>query len=102
MKENFNIKQIINPLFNTLLYNQNDFVDKYMSINTEDENSITFYYNGTEGDYAYKPKVISKSGCGPTSMAIVISALKGANYDPIDLTKYAELAYDSYKVKEAL
>ena len=35
-------------------------------------------------------------------MAIVISTLKDVNYDSIDLTKDAELAYDSYKVKEAL
>lgn len=50
--------------------------------------SYKSYYMSTDpANYEqYKGRTICTSGCGPTSMAIVVSTFKQANHDPIELT----------------
>lgn len=56
------------------------------------------YFNQTEEPWAsvsFSTTTIKKSGCGPTSMAMVISTLTGQNVTPSALAQYTE-AYGLY------
>ena len=50
------------------------------------------YYNQLDERYAnqlYGTDSIGKYGCGPTSMAMVVSSLTGSNVNPVQMAKWA-------------
>ena len=49
-----------------------------------------FYQNDyTDVPYCSGSATIATSGCGPTSMAIVVSSLLGKTHDPVEIAKYS-------------
>lgn len=59
-------------------WNQLDFADRYYS--TDPVNVIDFYNDDNTG------ATIASHGCGPTSLAIVVSTLLGKGYSPVETT----------------
>lgn len=58
---------------------------------TEGSTAILYYsqYDSRWKDSAYSSSTIGKSGCCPTSMAMIVSSLSGTTVDPIQMSKWA-------------
>ena len=58
---------------------------------TEGSTSIIYYsqYDSRWKDSAYSSSTIGKSGCCPTSMAMIVSSLSGTTVDPVQMSKWA-------------
>lgn len=65
----------------------------YAGVKFTDTETPVVYYNQSDSRWAnkdYAGKSISESGCGPTSLAIVVSTLTGKSYDPPTVCEWAK------------
>jgi len=71
--------EYVDSEFGTIRYwNQGDYKTQYYSSDYR-----TAQYKGSKGKWA----TISSHGCGPTSLAIVLSSFEGRDIDPITMTQ---------------
>ena len=58
---------------------------------TEGSTSVIYYsqYDSRWKNSAYGSSTIGKSGCGPTSMAMIVSSLSGTTVDPVQMCNWA-------------
>jgi hypothetical protein len=72
----------------------------YSSVSFTDGQTVVNYYSQLDSrwkDIAYGDGTIGRSGCGPTSLAIVASSLTGSAVDPIQMAEWAYLnGYKAY------
>ena len=96
-------KNWVRLLYNTttnsqiILSNDPDYISGYDT----DYSGITFgsgetqviYYNQMDSRWANimygRSSTIGQAGCGPTSLAIVVSTLTGKNTDPVEISKWS-------------
>ena len=89
------LKKRINNMMNDMGLNQENNISvrrSYEGITFTDTDTPVVYYNQADsrwGSQMYVSKTIANTGCGPTSLAIVVSTLTGTAYDPPAICEWA-------------
>lgn len=89
------LKTRINNMMNNMGLNQENNISvrrSYEGITFTDTDTPVVYYNQADsrwGNQKYVSKTIASTGCGPTSLAIVVSTLTGTAYDPPAICEWA-------------
>lgn len=86
----YSYEQLINP--NDKSYLESSGLD-FSDISFKDGATEVVYYNQADARWKDKPYgrtgTIGRSGCGPTSLSIVISSLTDKKVDPVQMSKWA-------------
>ena len=88
-------KARIDAMMNNMGLNQENNIQSnrsYEGVTFTDTDTPVVYYNQADnrwGSQMYVSQTIAKTGCGPTSLAIVVSTLTGKAYDPPTICAWA-------------
>lgn len=88
--ENYDYKQLIELFYAQPIVTLSDGVyDSDLTYVTGGIGNVTYWNQGdfSNYDYGYGCGSIAACGCGPTSVAIVASTIKGQKIDPVETTK---------------
>lgn len=92
IKSQYGYEQLINPSDSSSL--ESSGID-FSGISFKDGASQVVYYNQFDARWKDKPYgrtgTIGRSGCGPTSLSIVVSSLTGKSVDPVQMSNWAYL-----------
>lgn len=90
LHDQFSLDQNIN--INDASYQESKGVD-YSGITFSNGSTNVVYFNQADKRWADKPYgksgTIGTSGCGPTSLAMVVSSLSGQTVDPVEMIEWA-------------
>jgi len=85
------LKESINAKLSSVSSNKLDTSSNSVSVDVGGYSVGNFVYY-SQGDYRgvrYGSSTISKGGCGPTSMAMVVSSLLGKKVDPVEMANFS-------------